>query len=270
MSYFQAIILGVFQGIAEFLPISSSAHLLFLQKFLGIEEGNLFFSEILKVGTLISILIVYLNDIIKMIVEFFKLIYNIVKGNKIESLNIYQKLALFIIVGSIPTLIFGLIFSNLFISIIPIGFGFMLTGFLLWFGEKRSIGNKNIKKMTFFDSLIIGLAQGLTIIPGFSRSGATIITSRLRGLNIPLTVEYSFLIAIPLTFVTGLQGIIKFLKSDPEVLINLPLLMGVIIAGITGILAIKILIKALKENKLYYFSYYLWTIGIISIVSQLL
>lgn len=119
MSFFQAIILGIFQGVAEFLPISSSGHLALLQKFFGIKEGNLFFTEMLHFGTLISIFIVYFNDILKMIVEFFKLIFSIVKGNKVEKINKHQKLALLIIIGSIPTAIVGLLFEDFLNLYIP-------------------------------------------------------------------------------------------------------------------------------------------------------
>lgn len=274
MSFIQAIILGIFQGVAEFLPISSSGHLAILQTLFGIKEGNLFFTEMLHFGTLISIVIVYFSDIYMMIIEFFKLIFSIIKGKKIIKLSKHQKLALLIIVGSIPTAIIGLLFEDffesLYTSILPIGIAFLVTGSLLWLAEKKAFQNKNIKGMSFFDSLIIGTFQGVAIIPGISRSGSTIVAGLFRGLNKPLATEYSFLLALPATFGAGLLGIIKVLKSNSEILIDLPLLLGVILSTIVGVLSIKLLVKLLNKNKLHYFSYYLWIIGIITIISQLI
>ena len=274
MGYLEAIVLGIFQGVAEFLPISSSGHLALLQKLFGIKEGNLFFTEMLHMGTLISICIVYFKDISKMIKEFFNLILQLLKGNKDIKINKHHKLAFLIIIGSIPTAIIGLsfedFFESLYTSMLPIGFAFIITGVLLYFAEKKSFQNKNINTMSYLDSLIIGTAQGIAIIPGISRSGSTIVAGLFRGLNKPLATEYSFLLALPATFGAGLLGIIKLIKTDTEIIINPPLLVGVLLSAVVGVLSIRFLIKILNKNKLYYFSYYLWLLGVITIVSQLI
>ena len=274
MTLFQAIILGVLQGIAEFLPISSSGHLVIMQYFFGIKEGNLFFTEMLHFGTLISIVIVYFNDIIKIIVEFFKMLGDGIKNKRFRIANGYQRLALMIIVGSIPTAIIGLLFEDFFeklysSSLIPIGISFLITGTLLWVANNKAYENKNVKNMTFLDSIIIGIFQGIAIIPGISRSGSTIVAGLLMGLNRSLATEFSFLLALPATFGAGLLGIRSAIKIGSEVAFTAPLIMGVILSAIVGIFAIKFLIKILKKDKLYYFSYYLWIIGIITIISQL-
>jgi len=270
----EAIVLGIFQGIAEFLPISSSGHLVILQNLFGIKEGNLFFTEMLHFGTLISIIVVYFKDIIRMIIEFIRLLLSIFKGEKIKELNKYQKLAILIILGSVPTAIIGLsledFFESLYTSILPIGFAFLVTGVLLWTAERRSYQNKKVKDMTYLDSLIIGTAQGIAIIPGISRSGSTIVAGLLRGLNKPLATEFSFLLALPATLGAGLLGILKLTKSNSEILVNFPLLVGVLTSTIVGIVSLKILISLLNKNKLHYFSYYLWVIGIITIITQLI
>ncbi len=273
MTLIQAIILGIFQGIAEFLPISSSGHLVLLQHFFNIKEGNLFFTEMLHFGTLISIIIVYFNDVVKIIVEFFKLIGSIIKNKKVKPLNIYQKLGLLIIVGSIPTAIIGLLFEDffekLYSSVLPIGIAFLITGVLLWIAENKAYENKDIKNMTFLDSIIIGTFQGVAIIPGISRSGSTIVAALMRGLNRSLATEYSFLLALPATFGAGLLGIVKVIKSGSEVSFTMPLLIGMLLSTIVGIFSIKILVKVLKKNKLHYFSYYLWIVGLLTILSKI-
>lgn len=275
MTLIQAIILGIFQGISEFLPISSSGHLVILQHFFGIKEGNLFFTEMLHFGTLISIVIVYFNDIIKIIVEFFKMLGSGIKNKKFKIVNDYQKLALLIIIGSIPTAIIGFLFEDFFkklysSSILPIGVAFLITGLLLWIANKKPHENKKVRNMTILDSLTIGIFQGIAIIPGISRSGSTIVAGLLRGLDRSLATEFSFLLALPATFGAGLFGITDVIKTGSTAVIDGPLIIGILLSTIVGVFAIKFLIKMLKKDKLHYFSYYLWIIGFITIISHLI
>jgi len=275
LTLIQAIILGIFQGISEFLPISSSGHLVILQHFFGIKEGNLFFTEMLHFGTLISIVIVYFNDIIKIIVEFFKMLGSGIKNKKFKIVNDYQKLALLIIIGSIPTAIIGFLFEDFFkklysSSILPIGVAFLITGLLLWIANKKPHENKKVRNMTILDSLTIGIFQGIAIIPGISRSGSTIVAGLLRGLDRSLATEFSFLLALPATFGAGLFGITDVIKTGSAAVIDGPLIIGILLSTIVGVFAIKFLIKMLKKDKLHYFSYYLWIIGFITIISHLI
>jgi undecaprenyl-diphosphatase len=269
----QAVILGIFQGIAEFLPISSSGHLVILQHFFGIREGNLFFTEMLHFGTLISIVIVYFNDIIKIVVEFIKMVKNCIVNRKLKIRNDYQKLGILIIVSSIPTAVIGLAFEDFFeklysSSILPIGIAFIVTGILLWIANNKSYENKRVRNMSFLDGLIIGTFQGVAIIPGISRSGSTIVAGLFRGLNRSLATEFSFLLALPATFGAGLLGIREVIKTNSQVAFTMPLIIGVSLSTIVGVFAIKLLIRILKKDKLHYFSYYLWIIGLITIVSS--
>lgn len=154
MSIIEAIILGIFQGVAEFLPISSSGHLALLQHLFDIKEGNLFFTEMLHFGTLISIFIVYFKDIMRIIYEILVLIGDIIKGRR-KKLTLHQKLGLFVLTGSIPTAIIGLtfedFFASLYTSILPIGIALIITGFLLFLAEKNTYQSKGIKDMTIKD-----------------------------------------------------------------------------------------------------------------------
>lgn len=273
LSFFQAIILGIFQGITEFLPISSSGHLVVLQHFFGIKEGNLFFTEMLHFGTLISIFIVYFNDIIKMIVEFFKMLGQGIKNKKIKITNIYQKMAILIIIGSIPTAIIALVFKDtferLYTSIFSISISFIITGFLLWFVDKKTRLNKNVEDMSFFDSILIGVFQGIAIVPGISRSGLTISGGLLRGLDRKLATKFSFLLALPATFGAGLLGIKEVIDTGSETYFSVPLILGMFISTIVGVVSIKILMQLLENKKLHYFSYYLWTLGLILLFAQM-
>jgi undecaprenyl-diphosphatase len=274
LNWIEAIVLGIFQGVAEFLPISSSGHLALLQHLFGITEGNLFFTEMLHFGTLISIIIVYIEDVKKIIVEFIRLLGNLLSGRRIEGLTDHQRLGLLIIAGSVPTAVIGItfedFFESLYTSLIPIGVAFLVTGFLLWFAERKGSEHKGIQEMTLVDSLIIGTFQGMAIIPGISRSGSTIVAGLIRGLKKPLTTEFSFLLALPATFGAFLLGIIKVVKGGNGVIVNMPLFVGVLLSTVVGVISIKALIKILNRNKLHYFSYYLWIVGAITIISQLI
>ncbi len=274
MNLVEAIILGIFQGVAEFLPISSSGHLVLLQNLFNIKEGNLFFAEMLHFGTLVSIVIVYFHDIYNIVVDMLKLLGNIIKGKLPKRLSDYQKLGLFIIVGSIPTAIIGLsledYFENLYTSIIPIGIAFIITGLLLWIAEKNVFKNKDINTMKYGDAIFIGTFQGIAIIPGISRSGSTIVAGLFRGLDKSFATEYSFLLALPATFGAFLLGIRGVIKSEIDVAIDFPLIIGVVLSTIVGIVSIKLLMRLIKKGKLYYFSYYLWILGALTIISQII
>ncbi len=274
MSYIEAIVLGIFQGVAEFLPISSSGHLSILQHLFGIKEGNLFFTQMLHFGTLISIVIVYFKDIKFIVIDFIKLIIDLARGKKIRELTKYQRLGLLIIIGSVPTAIIGIAFEDffetLYTSLIPIGIALIFTGFLLWLSEKKGRETKDVKDVTFLDSIIIGVLQGFAIIPGISRSGSTIVAGLFRGLKKPLATEFSFLLALPATFGAFLLGMIKVTREDNQILVNGPLLIGIILSTVVGVISIKLLIRVLNKNKLHYFSYYLWVVGAITIITQLI
>lgn len=270
MSYLHALILGFFQGVTEFLPISSSGHLALLQQLFNIKEGNLFFTEMLHFGTLISIFVVYFKDVINIVKEFFILVKDSIKDRRIIIKNKYQKLGLLIILASIPTAIIGLLFEDFFQSlyntILPIGIAFLVTGTLLYFVNNRKEGKKDVKETTFIDSIIIGIFQGLAIFPGISRSGTTIATALFRDFKKPLATEFSFLLAMPAIFGASLLGIIKAFKSQGDmVYFSLPLLVGVATSAIVGVFSIKLLINSLKNKKLHYFAIYLWLIGLFTI-----
>ena len=193
MSIIQAIILGIFQGIAEFLPISSSGHLVLLQNLFKITEGELFFTVMLHFGTLLSIIIVYFKDIIKMISGFFEIISDIVTGKGLKLDNQYKVLPIMIIVGTIPTALIGFLFKDffegLYNSLTAVGIALVITGILLWISERSNSGRKSSKDITLLDAIFIGIFQGFAIIPGVSRSGSTIVGGLFRGLNKTLLIS---------------------------------------------------------------------------------
>lgn len=276
MTFIKAIILGIVQGLTEFLPVSSSGHLAILENLMKVdEESVLFFAAMLHFGTLISIFMVYYKDILILFKEFFLIIFEIITG---KGLNIkkshYRKLGLMIITASIPTAVIGLTFSDffesLFTSITAVGIGLLITGTLLWLSEKIAKGNKNITSMKYIDAFIVGCFQAVAIAPGISRSGSTIVGSLFRGLNKELTVKFSFLISLPAVLGAGAIEFSNALGQGLNGISSSVLIAGVAAATVSGYAAIRFMIKLVTDKKLHYFSYYTWTLGIAIIVYSIL
>ncbi len=268
MNYFEAIILGLVQGLAEFLPISSSGHLALLQQAFGIHEDKvLLFAVLLHVGTLISVFIVYWKDIWELIVELCLTIRDLCTGKGLRlAERPIRKLGVMIIVATIPTAIIGLVFSDffdsLYNSVIPIGVGLIITGFLLIFAEKKGEGNRGIQQMNFRNAIFIGLVQGVAICPGISRSGSTLFGSLICNLDRKFAVKFVFLISIPSILGSAVLEAPAALEAGVTAAEVGPVLVGMLVAAVSGLVAIKTMIKIVSDKKLSYFSYYVWALGL--------
>ena len=244
----EALILAVVQGLTEWLPVSSSGHLVITQTVLGLNPP-LIFDVMLHVGTLIVVLTVFRKDIADIIKAVVKRDFETEEG----------KLALFIVVGSVPIAIIGFVFydffKSLFSNLLAVGVAIIITGSVIFFSEKR-IGNR---KMGILDSLLIGLAQAVTIIPGISRSGITVATGLLRKIDKTKAFRYSFLLSVPAVIGATVM------ESRDLVLGNMdmaPLFLGATISMIVGYVSLKLLQKIVMNEKFHLFAYYCWTVGI--------
>ena len=276
MSYFEAVILGLVQGLAEFLPISSSGHLALLQQAFGISEDKvLLFAVLLHVGTLISVFIVYWKDIWELIVELCLTIRDLCTGRglRLEERPV-RKLGVMIIVATIPTAIIGLAFSDffdsLYTSVIPIGVGLIITGFLLIFAEKIGEGNRGIRQMNYRNAIFIGLVQGVAICPGISRSGSTLFGSLICNLDRKFAVKFVFLISIPSILGSAVLETPAAIEAGVTAAEIGPILVGMLVAAVSGLIAIKTMIKIVSNKKLSYFSYYVWAVGLFVVLYGIL
>ena len=267
MTYFEAVILGLVQGLAEFLPISSSGHLALLQQWFGIDENKvLLFAVLLHVGTLISVFIVYWKDIWELIVELCLTIKDLFtgKGLRLEERPV-RKLGVMIIVATIPTAVIGLLFNDLFdklyTSVLPIGIGLIITGFLLILAERTGNSSRGIDRMNFRNALFIGTVQGIAICPGISRSGSTLFGSLICNLDRKFAVKFVFLISIPSILGSAVMEAPDAIKAGFDMAQLGPVLVGMIVAAVSGLIAIKTMIKIVSDKKLSYFSYYVWALG---------
>ncbi len=276
MGYIEAIVLGLVQGLSEFLPISSSGHLALLENLFEIkEESVLFFAVLLHIGTLVSIFIVYHEDIYALIKELGLLFKDIFsgKGLRIEERPI-RKLGIMIIVSSIPTAIMGLLFSNfidkVFGSLIVISICWIITGFILFFSEKLKSNSKEIEGMKYRNAIFIGICQGLAIMPGISRSGSTIVGSLVTGLKREFAVEFAFLISIPAILGSAILEFPKAIKAGIDPSTIGPMIVGFLVAAISGYFAITTMIRIVSKHKMIYFSYYVWVIGVGTFIYSIL
>ncbi|MEJ8541929.1 undecaprenyl-diphosphate phosphatase [Methanothermobacter wolfeii] len=276
MDVIQAIIIGTVQGLTEFLPVSSSAHLVLVPEVLGV-QGSLAFDTVLHVGTLAAVFTYFWNDIVHMVRAFLSSIGDIPSGNFREGIreDRFKRLAWMVIIGTVPAGLAGVLFKDffeaLFSSTVAVGFFLIVTGLLLWGSERvsRGVSEKlSIEKLGVRNSLIIGCAQALAIAPGISRSGATISAGLFLGFERELVARYSFLLSIP-----AILGAALVQVKDISVgfdLLGASMIAGFLAAAVSGYAAIKFFLKLIKERDLNVFAYYCWALGIITLAVFLL
>lgn len=260
----KAIVFGAVQGLTEFIPISSTAHLRVVPALLGWKDEGAAFSAVIQMGTLIATLIYFRKDIINLTRGFISSL-----GKKDLIQNPESRIFLLIIIGTIPIGICGLLFKG-FIEgdargLYVISCSLILLAIVLFIAEKTGTKNKEFQDITVKDGIIIGLAQALALIPGSSRSGVTITAGLFRGLKRDVTARYSFLLSIP---AIGLSGLYE-LYSEREELLKEDLLMLVVatvVAGVVGYAAIAFLIRFLKTHSNLVFIIYRILLGITIII----
>lgn len=276
MSIFYAILLGLVQGLTEFLPVSSSGHLVAFQQIFNIQEASMAFDVVLHLGTLVAVFAYYWHDILSMIIEFFIWIGELVgirKAKPDRRNDGYRVMMFMIIIATIPTAIIGFAFNDLFekmfSSIRMIGFTLLITGILLWISNKMVKGRKQAKDISAADAVSIGLLQGLAITPGISRSGTTIFAGMLRGFDTELATKFSFLLSIPAILGAALLEGRKVIKLGQGLTDVFPTLVGFTVAAVSGYFAIRFLVNLINRKKLHYFSYYCWGAGLFIILYSL-
>ena len=270
MSLTQALLLGFIQGLTEFLPVSSSGHLVIFQNLFGLKEPNLFFDVALHFGTLLAILIVLRQEISSLVKGVLRFLISLIRGQKCKVDNqdiIMARFGLLILIGLIPTAILGFFFRDmfelLFNSLLAVGIMLITTGAILWMTRMTGEGDKDTADMSILDAIIIGFVQGLSIAPGISRSGSTIAFGLFRKLKKTVAIRFSFLLSIP-----AILGAIALEWKNPMLnegeLINV--ISGTLTAAVVGYICLKILIRMVQKGHFHYFSPYCWTLGSITII----
>jgi undecaprenyl-diphosphatase len=270
ITLFQSIILGAIQGVTEFLPVSSSGHLVILQGLFGLEEPRLFFNVMLHVGTLIAIVIVFRRDIAEIPKGLLVALRPRRERGGIPSalwISAQGRLVVLIVLGSIPAALVGFVFeetlSTLFASPLFAGFMLMVTGTILRFTRGKPSLSRGTHEMGVIDAVIVGLGQAFALIPGISRSGITISFGLFRGLEREWSGKFSFLLAIPAI----LGALILEFKMPSEMGREelFSVLAGTIVAIAVGYISLRALMHLIKRGNLAAFSYYCWGAGALSI-----
>lgn len=256
MDYLSAIILAFVQGVTEWLPVSSSGHLVLFQHLLGVGPDVLL-DTALHVATLIAVVIVYRKTLARMFVALVRW----------QTKSPDFKLIWWLLIATIPIGLAGLLFKNFieaaFTSLLLVGITLLVTGALLHFTKYA----KPARKLTLKSAFVIGLAQVIALLPGISRSGATIAAGLYQGVKREDAAAFSFLLFIPA--VLG-AGVLQAVKADWSAVAAGPLIVGVLVATIIGVLALRWLLRVIKEGKLHYFSWYCWAVGLAAILLALL
>jgi len=260
MNLFEALLLGLIQGLTEFLPVSSSGHLVLFQNLLGLNEPGVTLEVLLHFGTLLSVLFVFGQDFVDLL-KFYR--------------DKYQRHFLsMLILGVIVTGLLGFIFRKyleiLFSSTLIVGFMLLITGLIITLIKIIPTGQKSIAEIKPHDALLIGLLQAFAIIPGISRSGTTILTALWRGLDRDSAIRFSFMLSAPVIFGATLVEAKELLTTGLESTMLVNYLAGTMIAFVSGVFAIKVFIRMLSAGKFHYFAYYCWTIGLIVIIISLI
>jgi undecaprenyl-diphosphatase len=260
----KAIVLGVVQGLTEFLPISSTAHLRIVPALFGWEDPGAAFSAVIQIGTMLAVVIYFLKDLIKI---YQRVLLNLFKGKFITDLD--SKIGWYIIIGTIPVGVFGLLLENLienqFRSLYVIIFSLIFFALLLAIAEKVSKQKFDISQITLLKALIVGIAQAFALIPGASRSGVTITGGLFAGFNRETAARFSFLLSVPAVLLSGLY---EFYKIFPELTQTsaLSLIVATAFSFLSGIFAIEFLLRYLRTHSTFVFIWYRIGLGILLLI----
>ena len=274
MTVFTSFLLGLIQGVAEFLPISSSGHLAIAQNLLNLQaEIPAFFDVLLHLGTLLAVFVAYWQDIKDMVVEFFCGIGDLVHHSTPTPVPPARRLILLIILGTLP--LFAVLpikdkVQGLSNNMIFIGAALIVTGFLLFASDMIRKGRKTERNATWLDVLIVGAGQAIATMPGISRSGMTISAGCFTGFERKFAVRFSFLLSIPAV----LGANILSLKDAFEAGIvwgEVPIyLVGVVTAAVVGYLCIRLLRMIADKGRFGAFAYYCWAVGLLTLVLNII
>lgn len=273
MSLIEAILLGIIQGLTEFLPISSTGHLTVAGKLMNLvspehPEQWTAFIAIIQLGTLLAVLVYFWNDLISIVKDFF--VDNLVKKNKFSEQSANSKLGWLIIIGTIPVVIIGLAFKDaiegaLTKNLYVIAASLIVLALILALAEKIAKFKKDLEHITIIDSIVIGLAQALALIPGSSRSGTTITAGLFVGLKRETAARFSFLLSVPAVLGSGILQLFEALEFvDQAMIVNI--VVATIVSAISGYLAIDFLLKYLRKNSTFLFVYYRIALGLIILI----
>ena len=272
MTFLSSFLLGLVQGIAEFLPISSSGHLAIAQNLLGMSDAGTvpeFFDVLLHLGTLVAVFVAYWADIKDMVLEFFRGAGDLIHHSTPNPVPPARRLILLIILGTLPLFVVLPVkdaVQSLSNSMVFIGAALIVTGALLFVSDRVKKGRKNERTATWLDVLIVGIGQAIATMPGISRSGMTITTGCFVGFERKFAVRFSFLLSIPAVLGANILSLADAAKAGINWAEVPVYLVGVVTAAVVGYLCIRLLRFIAERGKFGAFAYYCWAVGVLTLV----
>jgi undecaprenyl-diphosphatase len=265
MDFIQSAILGLVQGLTEFIPVSSTGHLILARKIMGLDlVGSLSFDAILQLATGLAVLVYFWRDIWNII----KTLFNFIFQKTVEEKE--KNILLALIIGTIPAIVLGLLLQDymdtIFRGTTVVAITLILGAVLFYFAEKFYIGRSYVNEVGVRKGLAVGLFQCLALIPGFSRSGSTISGGLFMGLDRELAIHFSFLLSLPIIFGSGLKKVFDLYQGGTLIDLGGSLFIASIFAFISGFLAIHFLLKFLKNHSLNYFGVYRILLAIVILI----
>ncbi|MCR4738737.1 MAG: undecaprenyl-diphosphate phosphatase [Lachnospiraceae bacterium] len=289
MSVLQAIVMGIVQGLTEFLPVSSSGHLAIIKNLFGVEtDTGLLFDVLLHVATLIAVFIAFYRDVIRLITEFFVVVKdgcinlvrffrNLTAKDKQDYVNVvsnsYKKFVVMLLISTAVTGVIGILLKKVVdavsMNLLVTGISLIGTGVILILSDYIAEGHKKPKDAAWLDAVGAGAAQGVATLPGLSRSGTTIVACMLCGFDKKFAIKYSFIMSMPAilgALVMEIKDVDTSLISGSDIL---SYIVGMIFAGVIGFIAVKLMIKIVLNRYFKYFAFYCFLIGAISVIAFL-
>ncbi|MBN2557561.1 MAG: undecaprenyl-diphosphate phosphatase [Clostridia bacterium] len=255
MTFLEALILGIIQGLTEFLPVSSSGHLVIFEKILGIEGGTMYFNVMVHLATLAAVCIALWSEVLALVKKPF------------------CRMTGMLIIATVPAVAAGLLLNDIFEEVnasgVTVGFGLLVTGAVLLISSALKPGNNGINEVKWHHAIVAGIAQAIAIVPGISRSGMTISADLALKMNKELAVKFAFLMSVPVILGGFVLETMQLVSSGAGEMDWLPVLAGMLSAGISGYFAIKFFIKTVMKGKLKWFAYYAFAVAGLVLADQL-
>lgn len=274
MTYIASFFLGLVQGAAEFLPISSSGHLAIAQNLLGLDtEVPVFFDVLLHLGTLAAVFVVYWSDIVAMVREFFLGIRDLKNHTTPQPVPPARRMILLLIVGSLPLFLilpFHEKIQALSGNMTFVGAALIFTGLALFLSDLSRRKSKTDRNATVLDAILVGLGQTIATFPGVSRSGMTISTGCYVGFERSFAVRFSFLLSIPAVIAANLLSLVDALKAGIDMSDFPKYLVGVLTAALVGYLCLRILKFVARRGRFGAFAYYCWALGLLTLTMSII
>lgn len=276
MSLLNALILGIIQGVSEFLPISSSGHLSIAQNLFGLElegSGDMLLEVLLHLGTLAAVFVVYWADIRDMVLEFFRTIGDMRRGTAPKPIPPARRLILLLIVGTLPLFLILPVkdfIEGLSSNTYVVGGALLVTGVLLFVSDRVQKGKKTAANARLMDVLAVGVSQAVATCPGLSRSGTTIALGCFMGLERKFAVRFAFLLSIPAVLGANILKIFDVLETGIDPSLLPAYLLGMAAAAVSGYLSIRLVHMITDKGRFGTFAYYCWAMGALTIVLTIL